>query len=161
MSVLQRFKSVPIAHDVFRLDGLPEGARTAPLDTITLGWEERAKTRARRRSDGGVEFATALKRATVLREDDCFVLPRLVVRVVERREPVFVIEPRMPGEWGRFAYHLGNSHQSIMVTDTALVCADVPGARQVLEYHGIPYARDERPFTPLTLNPGHVPLEPA
>jgi urease accessory protein UreE len=161
MSVLQRFKSVPVAHDVFRLDLLPAGARTAPLDTITLGWEERVKTRARRRSDGGVEFATALKRATILREDDCFVLPQLVVRVVERHEPVFVIEPLTPSEWGRFAYHLGNSHQSIMLTDTALVCADLPGARQVLEYHRIPYTRAERPFTPLTLNPGHVPLERA
>jgi urease accessory protein len=157
MSVLQRFRSVPVVSEVFRLGSLPEGARAASVDTITLGWEERAKTRARRRSEGGVEFATALPRATVLRQDDCFILPQLVVRVVERCEPVFVIDPRTPDEWALFAYHLGNSHQTIMVTDTTLV----PGARQVLEYHGIPYARAERPFTPVTLNPGHPSLEPA
>ena len=160
MSVLQRFKSVPIACEVCRLDALPDSAPKTSLDTITLGWEERAKTRARRRSDGGVEFATALPRATVLREDDCFILPQLVVRVVERFEPVLVIDPRTPEEWGLFAYHLGNSHQSIMLTAGALVCADVPGARQVLDYHGIPYTRAERPFTPVTLNPGHIPSEP-
>jgi urease accessory protein len=161
MSVLQRFKSVPIAYEIRRLDALPAPARLCALDTITLGWEERAKTRARRRSDGGVEFATALPRGTVLREDDCFILSQLVVRVVERPEGVFVISPSTPEEWGLFGYHLGNSHQAVMFAETALVCLDVPGVRQVLEYHGIPYTRAERPFTPVTLNPGHVPLEPA
>jgi urease accessory protein len=161
MSVLQRFKSVPIAYEVRRLDALPDPARLSALDTITLGWEDRAKTRARRRSDGGLEFATALPRATVLRADDCFILPQLVVRVVERPEPVFVIEPRSPEEWGLFAYHLGNSHQAVMFTASALLCVDVPGARQVLEYHGIPHTRAERPFTPVTLNPGHNTAEPA
>ena len=161
MSVLQRFKSVPIAYEVHRLEALPDAAREAGLDTITLGWEERAKTRARRRSDGGTEFATALPRATVLRQDDCFVLPGLIVRVVERLEPVYVIDPRTPEEWGLFAYHLGNNHQPLMLTAGALVCADVPGARQVLDYHGIPYMREERAFTPVTLNPGHLPAEPA
>jgi urease accessory protein len=131
------------------------------LDTVTLGWEERARTRARRRSDGGVEFATALPRATVLRQDDCFAFPQFIVRVVERLERVLVISPRTPEEWGRFAYHLGNNHQPVMFSEGALLCVDEPGAQQVLEYHGIPYVRGERRFTPVTLNPGHLPGDTA
>ena len=153
--MLQIFKPLPIVHEVHRLDTLPETALGRPRDTITLGWEERLKARGRRRSDGGVEFATTLPRATVLRDADCFVLPDLLVRVVERREHVFVIEPRTPAEWGLFAYHIGNSHQPLMITEGGLICADAIGMEQVLEYHRIPFSRAERPFTPVGLNPGH------
>ena len=48
----------------------------------------------RRRTDGGVEFGTSLPRGTVLRDGDCFVLDatRLSSTVVERPEPVFVVD---------------------------------------------------------------------
>ena len=153
--MLQLFKPLPIVHEVHRLDTLPEAARRRPRDTITLGWEERLKVRGRRRSDGGVEFATTLPRATLLRDGDCFILPDLLVMVVERGERVFVIEPRTAAEWGLFAYHIGNSHQPLMITERGLICADVIGMRQVLEYHRIPFTRAERPFTPVGFNPGH------
>src|ERR1051325_12178659 len=91
-------------------------------DSITLGWEERTRVHGRRTSDGGVEFATSLPRGTVLRDGDCFVLDaeRLVVTVRERAEAVFVVEPRRAGEWALFAYHIGNRHQPVMITDRAL-----------------------------------------
>ena len=71
----------------------------------------------------------SLPRGTVLRAGDCFVLDdeRRVVMVVERPEAVFVIEPRSAPEWALFAYHIGNRHQPLMITDQALVCPDVPG----------------------------------
>ena len=59
---------------------------------------------------------------------------RLVVSGVERDEPVFVIEPRSPHEWGLFAYHIGNRHQPLMITGSALVCPDVPGVEH--GHHG-------------------------
>ena len=72
-----------------------------------------------------------------LRAGDCLVVEsaRAVVEVVERPEPAFVIEPRTPQEWGLFAYHIGNGHQPLMVTDRALVCPDVPGVEMLLQYH--------------------------
>jgi urease accessory protein UreE len=145
------FKSVPIAKEVHRADALPGAALAYPRDTVTLGWEDRVKGRARRRSDLGFEFATALARGTVLRNDDCFVFdaPPLIVRIIERAEPVFVIRPERPSEWALFAYHIGNSHQPVMVADAAIVCVEVPGMEQVLRHHGIPFSRDLRPFTPV------------
>lgn len=152
------FRSIPIAEAVFDLNRLPAALADAPRDAIALGWEERVKTRARWRTDGGVEFGTSLPRGTMLREGDCLALdhPALVIVVRERAEPVLVARPASPQQWALWGYHIGNSHQPLMIASDALVCADVAEMRQVLEFHAIPYTRETRPFTPVTLSPGHV-----
>jgi urease accessory protein len=157
MSVLQLFKALPVARELVRGEALPPHARDYRRETITLGWEERIKIRSRRVSDRGFEFGTALPRGTVLRAGDSIVLDdaKTVVAVVERPEAVFVIEPATPHEWGVFAYHIGNNHQPLMVSDGALVCPDVPGMQQLLEQHGIAFCRATRPFTPVGSVPDH------
>jgi urease accessory protein len=146
-----------IVDRVFNEPGLPDEARRYARDTITLGWEDRTHVHGRRRTDGGVEFGTALPRGTVLRAGDWLALDgeRLAVAVVERPEPVFVIEPRSAPEWGLFAYHIGNRHQPVMITDRALVCPDVPGVEPLLQQHHMPYSRATLPFTPATTVAGH------
>ena len=103
-------------------------------DSITLGWEERLRTRARRRSDRGFEFATALPRGTILYQDDCFVFDaeRIIVRVVELEEPMLVVRPASHQEWGLYAYHIGNSHQPMMIIGDAIVCPDALGMASVV-----------------------------
>ena len=139
-----------IVERTFPESELPRPALDYSRDTITLGWEDRTYVRGRRRTEGGVEFGTALPRGTVLRAGDCFVLDdeRRVVMVVEQPEAVFVIEPRSAPEWALFAYQIGNRHQPLMVTDHALVCPDVPGVERLLQRHKMPYARATMPFTP-------------
>ena len=139
-----------IVERVCREGDIPDAARGYTRDTVTLGWEDRTHVHGRRRTDGGVEFGTSLPRGTVLRAGDCFVLdePRLIVAVVERPEPVFVIEPRTPQEWALFAYHIGNRHQPVMITDRGLLCPDVPGIEPLLQQHRMPYTRATVPFTP-------------
>jgi len=151
------FRSVPIADAVFRLERLPAGLADHPRDSMTLGWEERAKARARRRTDGGIEFGTALPRATVLREGDCLALenPPLLIVIHECPEPVLVARPTSAATWALWGYYIGNSHQPLMIADDLLVCADVPGMEQVLNYHGIPFTREMRAFTPVLQPPGH------
>jgi urease accessory protein UreE len=80
---------------------------------------------------------------------------RLVVAIVERVEPVFVIEPRTPPEWALFAYHIGNRHQPVMITDRSLVCPEVPGVELLLQQHHMPYVRATMPFTPAAAAAGH------
>jgi urease accessory protein len=157
MSRFPLFGAIPTARDVYRTEALPERARRYGRDTLTLAWEARLKGRARRRSDAGVEFATVLPRGTQLVEGDCLLLDsaRLVVRVVERPEPVFVVRPLTSREWALFGYHIGNSHQPIMILDDAIVCADVPGMEQVLTYHAIPFSRSHRCFTPVSAVADH------
>ena len=151
MSVLEVFKSVPIVKAVAAPGSLPAECADFTRDSITLGWDARLKARSRRRSDGGLEFATALSRGTVLREGDQLIIEplRVVVTVIELAEPVLIIEPRNPAEWGLFGYQIGNSHQPLMLTGHEIVCADCLGMEMVLRQHAIPFSRGVRPFTPV------------
>jgi urease accessory protein len=151
------FRSLPIAETVFRIERLPAALEEHERDAITLGWEERLKTRARRRSERGLEFGTSLPRGTVLREGDCLALDnrRVLVVVHELSEPVLVVRPGGPREWALWGYYIGNSHQPLMIDDDVLVCPDVAGMQQVLTYHSIPFVCEHRPFTPVSQAPGH------
>jgi urease accessory protein len=152
------FSSVPVAASCYRSDMLPASASGYRRDTVTLGWEDRLRVRARRVSDQGFEFATALVRGTTLGSGDCFIFDetRIVVHVVEMLEPVFVIAPASWSEAASIAYHIGNSHQPMMVDDDRIVCAELPGMEQVLQYHGIAFTRERRVFTPLGQIPAHL-----
>jgi urease accessory protein len=146
-----------IVERVVRERDLPESYRAFARDAVTLGWEDRTHVHGRRRTDGGVEFGTSLPRGTVLRAGDCLVLEeeRLVVSVVERAEPVFIIQPRGEAESALFAYHIGNRHQPLMIENGSLVCPDVPGVEPLLQQHRMPYSRAVRPFTPVATTTGH------
>jgi urease accessory protein len=142
---------------IYREPDVEAAARSYRRDTITLGWEDRTHVHGRRRTDGGVEFGTALPRGTVLRAGDCLVLDeqQLLVIVVERDEAVFVIEPHSAHEWALFAYHIGNRHQPLMITERGLVCPDVPGVELLLQQHKMPYSRATLPFTPAATVAAH------
>jgi urease accessory protein UreE len=145
------FKSLPIAKRVDRFDALSAEVLAFERDTVTLGWEDRLKTRSRRQSDGGIEYATALPRGTIIYEGDCFVFEarRIVIRVVELEEPMLVVRPASNVEWGLFAYHIGNSHQPMMIAGDAMICPDALGMDQILAFHQIPFVREHRRFTPI------------
>ena len=146
-----------VIEQIHREDALPETIRGYGRDTMTLGWEDRLRVRGRRRSDGGVAFGLSLPRGTILRGGDCLVVDeaKTVVVVVERSEPVFLIEPRTPQEWGLFAYHIGNRHQPLMITEAGIVCPDVAGVEQLLDQQRIPFARTTLAFTPVTSAASH------
>jgi urease accessory protein len=158
--LLHPFRSLPIARTVHRVDALPPAAAIYARDQVTLGWEGRRRTRGRRISDHGVEFGVVLDRGVVVRSGDCFVLDEAatIVEVVEQPEAVFVLEPANAAEAALWAYQIGNCHLPLMITGTAIVCADVPGMLEVLTYHRIPFTRDERPFTPLGGEASHQHL---
>jgi urease accessory protein UreE len=145
------FRSIPVVESIHRLEALPAVAVGYARDAITLGWEERLRVRARRVSDQGFEFATTLPRGTVLGDGDAFVLdaPQLVIRVIERHEQVLVVESGSEDERALYAYHIGNSHQPLMIAAGVLICLDSPEMTQVLSYHGIPFTKAVRSFTPV------------
>jgi urease accessory protein len=156
-SVTDVFKSLPVATAVTPADALPAAAAGFATDDIVLDWEQRLKPRARRVSSGGVEFATALPRGTVLRQGDCLVLAsaQLVIHVVECPEQVLVIRPADAVEAAEFAYHIGNSHSPLMLDGGLIICPELPGMSRLLDYHRIPFERAERPFTPIGPSAGH------
>ena len=146
-----------VIEQIHREDALPATKRGYARDTLTLGWDDRVRVQGRRRSDGGIAFGLFLPRGTILRDGDCLVIDeaKTIVVVVERPEPVFVIEPRTPQEWGLFAYHIGNRHQPLMITETGLLCPDEAGVEQLLQQQSIPFTQTTRPFTPVTSGGSH------
>ena len=146
-----------VLEQIHREDVLPPKARSYARDTLTLGWDDRLRVRGRGRSDGGVAFDLSLPRGTILRGGDCLVLDeaKMVVVVVERPEPVFLIEPRTPRDWGLFAYHIGNRHLPLMIAEAGIVCPDVAGVEQLFEQQRIPFARATLAFTPATSVANH------
>ena len=146
-----------VIEQIHREDTLPPTTRGYARDTLTLGWDDRVRVHGRRRSDGGIAFGLFLPRGTILRDGDCLVIDeaKTIVVVVERPEPVFVIEPRTPQEWGLFAYHIGNRHQPLMITETGLLCPDEAGVEQLLQQQSIPFTHTTRPFTPVTSGGSH------
>jgi urease accessory protein len=146
-----------VVEQTHRADTLPVTARGYTRDTITLGWEDRLRVRGRRRSDGGISFGLSLPRGTLLRGGDCLVLDEVktVVAVIERPEPVFLIEPHTPQEWGLYAYHIGNRHQPLMIAERGIVCPDVAGVEELLQQQHIPFSRATLSFTPATSVANH------
>jgi urease accessory protein len=146
-----------VIEQIHREDTLPPATRGYARDTLTLGWDDRLRLHGRRRSDGGIAFGLFLSRGTILRDGDCLVIDeaKTIVVVVERPEPVCVIEPRTPQEWGLFAYHIGNRHQPLMITKTGLLCPDEAGVEQLLQQQNIPFTQTTRPFTPVTSGDSH------
>ena len=146
-----------VIEKTYREDALPATTRAYARDTMTVGWEDRLQARGRRQSDGGVAFGLSLPRGTILRGGDCLVVDeaKAVVVVIERPEPVVLIEPRTPQEWGLFAYHIGNRHQPLMIIQSGIVCPDVAGVEHLLEQHRIPFTRTRLPFTPATAAASH------
>ena len=142
---------------IHREDALPATTSGYARDTMTLGWEDRMHVRGRRQSDGGLAFGLSLPRGTMLRGGDCLVVDeaKTVVVIMERPEPMFLIEPRTPQEWGLFAYHIGNRHQPLMITETGLLCPDEAGVEQLLQQQSIPFTHTMRPFTPVTSGDSH------
>src|SRR5687768_2689818 len=100
-----RFTAPPLAAEIHHGSDPPAHALGYTRDSITLAWEDRLRGRGRRRSDGGLEFATALPRGTVLGAGDWLMVHdrRTAVAVIEREEAVFIIEPASAAEWGRYA----------------------------------------------------------
>ncbi len=146
-----------IVDRVYR-DEAPGGAAAAfAEDTLTLGWEDRQKGHARRRTDQGIEFGLSLPPGNTLQEGDRLVLEPMqrVVRVREAEEDVFVIAPQTPQEWAWNAYHIGNRHQPLMIAEGELICPRLPGVEQLLEQLRIPYAAAHRRFTPAIARVGH------
>ena len=156
-SVTDVFKSLPVVTTVTAAGALPAAAARFDTDEIVLDWEQRTKPRARRVSMGGVEFATALPRGTVLRQGDLLVIEaaRLVIHVVECPEQVLVVRPADAVQAAAFAYHIGNSHSPLMLEGGLIICPELPGMSRLLDYHGIPFERAERPFTPIGPTAGH------
>ena len=116
--------------------------------TLALTAEERTRSRHRFETAGQVVFLQ-LPRGTVLRDGDLLQSESgQLVRIVARPEPVLTVQAATPLKLLQAAYHLGNRHVPLEVTDTYLRFAPDPVLREMLEHRGLQVVEEVLPFQP-------------
>ncbi|MGF1537606.1 MAG: urease accessory protein UreE [Elainellaceae cyanobacterium] len=125
-------------------------------DTLSLTADERTKSR-HRFANGALDLYVQLPRGTVLRHGDLLSTDSgdYVVRVVARPEPVITVVGSALALM-RAAYHLGNRHVAVEVTETRLRLAPDPVLRSLLLNLGLRVTDSVEPFQPETGAYRHV-----
>jgi urease accessory protein len=96
----------------------PAVADMAATATLTLGFEQRRRSRFRAALDDGREVALYLPRGTVLKDGDRLrTTTALVIAVAAAKEKVSTVRSADPRRLARACYHLGNRHVAVEVGD--------------------------------------------
>jgi urease accessory protein len=92
------------------------------LLTLALIAEDRTRSRHRFMTVEGEEINLQLQRGTVLREGDILAdeQDQAIAIVIAKPEPVVTVTAKQPLEFLRAAYHLGNRHISLEITENYL-----------------------------------------
>lgn len=120
-----------------------------PVDfTLALTAEERTRSRYRLEIQDEIVFLR-LPRGTVLHDGDLLQAEdaRIVVRVIAKSEPVLVVKAT-PVLLLKAAYHLGNRHVPVEVTQDYLRLSPDPVLRTMLEQLGTQVCEAVLPFQP-------------
>ncbi|MEQ8967412.1 MAG: urease accessory protein UreE [Azospirillaceae bacterium] len=117
----------------------------APIDTVTLAYDDRYRRRIRLATDGGGSVLLDLPQAVVLGDGDRLVLDDgATVRVVAAPEPLV----RVTGDLVRLAWHIGNRHLPCQIGLEALLIRRDPVIEAMLAGLGATLAPVEAPFDP-------------
>ena len=126
----------------------PPNAAIAVNLTLALTAEERTRSRYRIETQDETIFLR-LPRGTVLHDGDLLQSEdaSIVVRVVAKPEPVLVVTAN-PVLLLKAAYHLGNRHVPVEVTQDYLRLSPDPVLRAMLEQLGVQVLEAVLPFQP-------------
>ena len=118
--------------------------------TLTLTAEERTKSRHRFEMEDGQALYLRLPRGTLLRDGDLLLAETdsSLVRVTAKPEPIFTITATTSLELLRAAYHLGNRHVPIEITETYLRISPDSVLQTMLEHMGMKVQEAILPFQP-------------
>jgi len=124
-------------------------AGTSATATVTLAYEARRKSRQKVRIDGGEEAGVILPWGETLRHGDVLATASgIVVRILAASEPVMVIRCSHPRELARVAYHLGNRHVAVEVSESVLKITPDHVLRAMVEGLGAHVELSTQPFEP-------------
>ena len=118
--------------------------------TLALTAEERTKSRHRFEMEDGQALYLRLPRGTLLRDGDLLLAETdsSLVRVTAKPEPIFTITATTSLELLRAAYHLGNRHVPIEITETYLRISPDSVLQTMLEHMGMKVQEAILPFQP-------------
>jgi urease accessory protein len=126
------------------------------IDTVSLTWEERQKSRQKLRTAQGQEFALALPTGTRLHAGDLLPATGGWIEVHLAREEVLLIRPRDLQEAAFVAYQIGNRHLPLDIAEDGLKTLYQPVMEAYFSRQKIAAARVQLPFTPVSATSGHT-----
>jgi urease accessory protein len=119
-------------------------------DRLSLTAEERSRSRHPHVTDGGREVYLQLKRGTNLRHGDRLQAAEddIVVEILAKPEQVMVVTAIHSLDLLQAAYHLGNRHVPLEITDDRLYLLPDPVLEDLLNQRGLVVTIADRPFQP-------------
>ncbi len=141
--------------------------QAAPVDRITLSYDERHRRRLRFLAAAGTEFLLDLPRTTLLRAGDGLKLEDGRVILVEAAdEPLLEVTADDPQQLARMAWHIGNRHLPAQMAAGRILIREDRVIEEMLNGLGASVRHVAEPFTPepgaydgnpsLLLAPGHA-----
>jgi len=120
------------------------------LLTLALIAEDRTRSRHRFMTVEGEEINLQLPRGTVLREGDILAdeHSHAIAIVIAKPEPVLTVTAKHPLEFLRAAYHLGNRHISLEITETYLRLLPDSVLEDMVLQMGLTVTHENQPFQP-------------
>ena len=136
---------------------LPANPEIVVSFTLPMTADDRTRSRHRFETDAGEMLNLHLPRGTVLRDRDLLQSEdgSCLVLVTAKPEPVLTVRASTPLLLLRAAYHLGNRHVSLEVTDNYLRFSPDSVLQGMLEKMGLEVTDEIVPFQPETGAYGH------
>jgi urease accessory protein len=137
---------------------LPANPDAVVSFTLPMTADDRTRSRHRFETDAGEMLNLHLPRGTVLRDRDLLQSEdgSCLVLVTAKPEPVLTVRASTPLLLLRAAYHLGNRHVSLEVTDNYLRFSPDSVLQEMLEKMGLEVTAEIAPFQPETGAYGHI-----
>src|ERR1700733_11134151 len=141
--------------------------QAAPIDRITLSYDERHRRRLRFLAEAGTEFLLDLPRTTVLRDGDGLRLEDgRVILVAAADEPLLEVTVTDSEQLARLAWHIGNRHLPAQTAPRRILIREDSVIEDMLKGLGATVRHVAEPFTPepgaydsshsLLFAPGHA-----
>ena len=120
------------------------------LLTLALVAEDRTRSRHRFMTLEGEEINLQLQRGTVLKEGDILADEnnQAIALVIAKPEPVLTVTAAHPLDFLRAAYHLGNRHISLEITESYLRLSPDSVLEDMVLQLGLTVIRETQPFQP-------------
>ncbi|MCY7386268.1 MAG: urease accessory protein UreE [Microcoleus sp. CAN_BIN18] len=136
---------------------LPANPDAAVSCTLPMTADDRTRSRHQFQTEGGEKLHLSLPRGTVLRDRDLLESEdgSCLVLVTAKPESVLTVRASSPLLLMRAAYHLGNRHVALEVTDNYLRFSPDAVLQGMLEKMGLEIIAEVVPFQPETGAYGH------
>ncbi len=120
------------------------------LFTLALVAEDRTRSRHRFMTVEGEEINLQLQRGTVLKEGDILADEnnQAIALVIAKPEPVLTVTAEHPLDFLRAAYHLGNRHISLEITESYLRLSPDSVLEDMVLQLGLTVIKETQPFQP-------------